>query len=99
MERLGGTQFNIDVSNVREKARKKLAPASGCQFVLSALGRMTGRCDQRCGQSRNPFFYLVLNGIKMVESQLEQIRRISHGERQRQVVERRNDSNNFAARL
>src|SRR3954454_5960199 len=99
MERLGGTQFNIDVTNVREKARKKVAPASGCQSVLPALGRMTGRCDQRCGQSRNLFFYFVLNGIKMVESQLKEIRRIGHGDRQRQVIESRNNADDLAARL
>src|SRR4051794_26670598 len=46
MERLGGTQFNIDISNVRQKTRKQFASTGGRQCVRPALGRMTRGGDQ-----------------------------------------------------
>src|SRR3954451_17048469 len=98
MERLGGTQFNIDISNVRQKTRKQFASTGGRQCVRPALGRMTRGGDQRRWQTSDAVFDLVLNRMKMVESQLKQIRWLRHVERDRQIVHGGDDSHNLSTR-
>jgi hypothetical protein len=97
LESINRTQFQIDVSRVRQEARDEFLPAGPREIIRATLRGVPRRHDERRPQQRDLFFQLLFLSREVIQPQLKKIGRMRHFQGKLQVGPRGDHSNHFAA--
>ena len=93
------TQFNIEISGVRQKTCQQIAALAEREIICAAFTRIA-RSDNNwrlsapanvaaaTGQDRHLAFELIGDGIQVIESNLKKVRRLIGSEGQAQIARR-----------
>src|SRR2546423_11929648 len=95
LKRARGTQFDIEILGLIQKAIEQVASYCEREISYSAFARIARGDNDRRVQDRHLLFDFLQNIDQAIEPKLEQIRRFFHADGQTQVGERSDYANNL----
>ena len=84
-------QFDIDVFGVRQKTQEQVEAFLERKIICATFSRIACGNDYRHGQDRHLAFELIERAAEVVESKLEQVRRLADADGKSEIAGRGDD--------